>query len=229
MSAGDFGDGGSCYWGGRDDARAMLADNGAWAIRFYDAADKGYARAWVYQADADLLIVWNGYGKPFANPTLTIARIVAAHFNRSYKKIDLSNNGTDTGTLYINSGIGYAIADADELERTHDFDFEWDDPHAHACSNCGDYVHEDSVYYGADDQPYCESCYNQTFGSCADCGNTFDLDSLYYAGGDDYCEHCLDRLFSRCDNCEEYVAQADIIERDEHWYCADCDRELNTE
>ncbi len=33
---GDFGDGGSCYWGGRRGARTMLADHNSLAIRFFD-------------------------------------------------------------------------------------------------------------------------------------------------------------------------------------------------
>lgn len=227
-SAGDFGDSGSCYWGGRSDAREMLADNDGWAIRFYADQGNGFARAWVYKADDSLYVVWNGYGKPFANPTLTIARIVAAHFNLSYKKIYLSNNGNTSGTLYINSGIGYAVATPETLEGMTSFDFEWDDPNSTSCSNCGDYIHEDDIYYGADDQPYCRNCYYEYFSDCDNCGETYDRDNLHYVEGEgEYCEYCLGQLFDSCENCGEYTRHEDMVEANEHWYCRDCHTELN--
>lgn len=220
--SGEFGDAGSCYWGSNSEAREMLSENGAWAIRFYDETGKGYARAWVYQADDSLYIVWNGYGKPFANPTITIARVVAAHFNLSYKRIRLENNGTDTGTLYINSGAGYAIADVETLDGVGDFDLEWDDPNGCQCHNCGDRINEDDAYYGADDMQYCEHCYYQYFGSCDRCGETYDRDNLTYADGGDYCEYCLDQHFTYCEKCGEYVRNQNAVEVDGSWYCQNC-------
>jgi hypothetical protein len=38
---------------------------------------------------------------------------------------------------------------------------------------------------------YCEACYLDKFGTCADCDNTFDNDDLTEHNGDIVCRDCL--------------------------------------
>src|SRR5688572_6324743 len=77
--AGDFGDSGSCYWGGNAGARIMLNDNGGMAVCFFTDSGHGYARAWFVEIDTDLFIIFNGYGFGRGiNATLTIARVLAS-------------------------------------------------------------------------------------------------------------------------------------------------------
>src|SRR4029450_13317044 len=118
---GDFGDGGSCFWGKKTGAPAMIEETG-YAVRAYKPIGaytpaealkvsrkrRGYARAWFAKVSDNRLIVFNGYGEA----SITFARWLALLFNCTYKRIGLTNNGVGEGTLWINGGVGYMI-------RTH--------------------------------------------------------------------------------------------------------------
>lgn len=220
-NAGDFGDHGSCYWGGNSGAREMLKANSALAIRFYNADDKGIARAWLFEAEDNLYIVWNGYGFP-GYATLKIARIVATFLNLSYKKISLSNHTRTGGTLYINSGIGYAVGTSEAIDSLDSYDFEWADINEYECYNCGDGLTEDETYTGADGETYCLDCFYNRFDTCYECGETHWHEDLIYIGDYDYCEECAERLFICCDNCGEYVLPEQITNTPEGDLCENC-------
>lgn len=159
--AGDFGDGGSCYWGGREGAREMIYQNNGFAIRFYgDRYGKG--RAWVAEIAADVYVVWNGYGLG-GNSTLTAAMVLAYHLQVQYTQITLTNNGTSYDVLYINGGIGYAVGRWADIQDIDSHDLQWDVIHTYHCAECGEPLDEDDVYYGDDDQPYCSWCHSRLF------------------------------------------------------------------
>lgn len=128
--AGDFGDDGSCFWGGGGNsyARVMLRDNGARAIRFYSSADPaaaGVARAWIAPLEAEgLYIVFNGYGFP-GYATLAIARVFAQFMERSYRRLNLVNIGDTSGTLWINSGMGYVVGHSAAIAEMDFYDLHW--------------------------------------------------------------------------------------------------------
>ncbi|MBZ0304862.1 MAG: hypothetical protein K8I82_02220, partial [Anaerolineae bacterium] len=136
-NAGDFGESRySCFWGNRTGARTMLTENGGLAIRFY-RENKGFARAWLVSIEDDQYVIFNGYG--FAgNATLTIARLFAQFVGKTYKKIQLVNNGSASRTLYINNSIGYLIALANQLAQTGRYDFQWDEIYEETCYGCGE-------------------------------------------------------------------------------------------
>jgi hypothetical protein len=125
---GDFGDDGSCFWGGNAAALDMLYANGAQAIRFYNNYGHGIARAWLVPMEAEgITFIFNGYGFP-GNPTLTVAQAFARFTELRYQQVALTNNGSDDDTLWINSGIGYVIGKAKRIEEIHHYDFGWYDP-----------------------------------------------------------------------------------------------------
>lgn len=219
--AGDFGDSGSCYWGGNAGAIAMIENNGGLAICFYAPPGHGYARAWLAVISNDLQIVFNGYGFT-GNSTLTAARVVAFHLGVSYKKIILENNGTDHGTLWINSRVGYAIGKPETIEDLRHFDLGWEDEYAYRCENCGDSVDEDYTYHGADDLPYCESCYCDLFDSCHHCGETHWNYETHYIDHEIYCDYCVSRHFTLCDECDEWVANDNLQSHNGYAVCDDC-------
>jgi len=115
--SGDFGDSGSCYWGGRESARYQLeTQHNAFAVRFYQCDDEarkgkslssvGVGRCWIVVRDG-VACLFNAYG-----PTqlLTIARILAAKAGGTYKNIGcLSNEESYDGTLYINGEKGVGV------------------------------------------------------------------------------------------------------------------------
>lgn len=217
--SGDFGDQGSCFWGSNSGAREMLKENGALAIRFYEDG-KGIARAWVVELQTSLFVVFNGYG--FVQPTLTITRVLAQHLSATYKRIPLTNNGYDGGTLWINGGIGYLVGSVEALETIDAYDFEWYDYNTTTCENCGRSITEDAAYYAPDDNPYCEDCYYRRFDDCYHCGYTYDRDYITYVDGDAVCDACLHDLYVVCDNCGEYVHQNHAVRRKKGVYCQNC-------
>lgn len=211
--SGDFGDSGSCYWGGHSYAKVMLVDNGGQAIRFFDDSDKGIARAWLVPIE-EKYILFNGYGLS----TLDIARIFAQWQGLSYKKIDLANNDQTGGTLYINSGAGYLVGNQADIDGIDAYDFEWDGAE-YQCEHCERDLTEDELYVTPNDNHLCADCYYEVCSSCENCGRDLYRDDLYYADDSDYCERCLDRLFTRCVSCDEYRRHDTI---DKHGRCEYC-------
>ncbi|GAB4528032.1 MAG: hypothetical protein OHK0046_46480 [Anaerolineae bacterium] len=223
-NAGDFGDKGSCYWGGRRSALRMLENNDALAIRFYNEEGKGFGRAWVarHEPDTDLAIVFNGYGLA-GNATLRISRILADWLGVSYKKITLANRHTNGGTLYINaSGTAYLIGESTRIETLNHHDLDWETYAENACSNCGTELQDEEVYM-AHDEVYCMDCFYDRYDHCAVCGTVQSLDDMSYS--DDYghiCDVCTDRYFTWCEHCREYVHNRHILTRNEKTLCRQC-------
>lgn len=215
-----FGDKGACWLGNTPQAE-MLRDNAAWAIRFYDENDKGIARAWIARYD-EFNIVFNGYGFS-GSPTLTCARVLAMHLGVSYHKIANLRN-SDGDTIYPNGGYGYAVGPADVVQEMNNFDLGWDDPHHSSCYNCGDFVSEDYVCYGPDDNDYCERCYSRLFDHCDVCDQDYDHESVSYIEADDrhVCEWCMDRHYFICDGCAETFHNRNGKHRGEMTYCPKC-------
>lgn len=110
-AAGTFGDEGSCFWGGRNDARSIIRDNGGGAVRFFTTAkgSKGIARAWIAPGfpNPEDLILFNAYG---TMQTRDIARVLATWLGLEYQGIPLTVMGNTQGTLWINgvreNGLG---------------------------------------------------------------------------------------------------------------------------
>jgi hypothetical protein len=220
---GDFGDAGSCFWADRSDALTMLYDNGAWAVRFFDDNGDGYARAWFVNIGESLYVVFNGYGFP-TDSTFIIARTIAQWLKLSFKRIDVSNNGVNEGTMWINGGTGYIIGVVETIDQYSDYDLDWEDDGAYACYNCGTRLNEYDMYFGADDNTYCEHCYYDRFDSCEQCSNTHWREDIIHTGDSRYlCERCLDReSYQSCDNCGEWYPADTMQYVDDQLYCEGC-------
>lgn len=224
--AGDFGDAGSCLWNSREAGRTIMQDNGAKAVRFYNNDGRGIGRAWLYEIQPSLLVTWGGYGFK-ADSTLQIARVLAQHFNLTYKKISLVNQGDDGGLVWINNGRGYLLGLPGMVAPYSYYDLEFPTPEDH-CESCGRPVAEDNHYVGADDEFYCEECYYTRFEDCGYCGQVrFREDITYVQSAMSYvCDRCLDRDFDRCASCDEYFNHHDLTEYHEEVYCRNCFAEL---
>lgn len=227
--AGDFGDYGSCYWGGNAGAREMLVENGGLAICFFTDSGAGYARAWLVEVDDDLFIIFNGYGfGRGVNATLTIARVFSTFTTLSYKKISLDNR---TGsTLYINGDIGYIIGTPENIAQIDSWDFEWHDIYVDTCAACGTVVAEDDTYFGTDDMPYCYDCYVELFDRCESCEELHRSEDLYYVeAGDTYvCRVCRAREYDRCHSCNEWFEKGTLHIHQMYAYCWQCLNEETT-
>lgn len=144
--AGDFGDAGSCFFGGRTGIRMdMMSDGGFKAVRFftkdllgsrlgsgkYYKDYAGIGRAWIWTTkvmpktkgqtviDPEVYVIFNGYGPN----THWQASFVAAYLGLPMKAITLTNRGLSDHGLYVNDDIGYVIGDRAVIESITTLDF----------------------------------------------------------------------------------------------------------
>ena len=210
--AGDYGDHGSCFWGCRSGARAMLESNSGRAIRFYKEG-RGYARAWLAPYENGW-VCFNGYGID----TITIAQVLATHLGQTYKRVRLENNGEESGTLWINGGVGYFIGEEDAVQYNEHIDLEWDDEDgANRCYNCGN---EGDILIN--DSYYCEDCACELFSHCDHCGEWVDNDDITQVEDNYYCDHCRNRLCTQCHECNEWVMDGNTTDVDGDAVCNSC-------
>lgn len=113
--AGDFGDSGSCYWGGMESSRYALESGGGMAIRFFNEDGDGYARAWMVKARTDVYVIFNGYGF-YNHATMQIARIFATFLGTDYKDVRFDSD------VYLN-GDAFVVGETNEIERFNYFDY----------------------------------------------------------------------------------------------------------
>jgi formylmethanofuran dehydrogenase subunit E len=217
-SAGDYGDSGSCYWGCRRGARKLLDESGALAIRFYDENDDGMARAWICRGNG-LYYLFNGYGLETAD----IARIFAQYLGASYRQIDLANNGSDSGIIWINGGTGYAIGPEESVNGMSSYDLEIAE--GEKCADCGEYHDPEDMTYIDDHGYVCEDCLSD-YSYCEDCDCYYhndDIHRVYGARGWEryVCDSCLDN-YSQCEHCEEYFHSDNVREIDGNCVCDKC-------
>lgn len=225
---GDFGDDGSCYWGGKHDAREMLRDHGAYAIRFYhqgqvnlglDGKDTtvytGYGRAWLVPW-RDCFVAFNSYGQELS----TVSFVLARYLKRHYQRIELFNNDKTRGMLWINGGTGYAIGKSEIVKEWTYIDLRW--PVPLRCRECGEIT--DQPYYAESDKVLCLACFDRMYAPCADCsrailaygarrlstGEPICWDCSQERGRDPsmyLCAACDEPATSYCVNCDQYLCR----------------------
>jgi hypothetical protein len=130
---GDFGDGGSCYWGCNTEARKLINSNhhlyglrlfrpsnsGKW----YNGTLTGAGRCWIYRAlinRVPVLFIFNARGPRL----MEMASILAKHFNKSFKVVKLHNRGATSGILYIDGGTGIAIGPPQIVDKIISYDLQ---------------------------------------------------------------------------------------------------------
>lgn len=99
----------------------------------------------------------------------------------------------------------------------------------YTCDHCGCRIDEDEIWSGAGgDGCYCESCYDDLFFYCDECGETCDIEervdiderSSRYSR---LCTSCADREgYIRCDSCGEYHTYDMVETKDGNVYCEEC-------
>ena len=79
------------------------------------------------------------------------------------------------------------------------------------CADCGCVIEENEEYFElSDGSVICESCFNEDYFVCEDCGSIEPLDNAVtihgrYGSVEHYvCQCCADRNYSYCENCEKY-------------------------
>jgi hypothetical protein len=238
-NAGDFGDCGSCFWGGNAEARPALQAAGAFAIRIYDPAcagdlkagyrsGLGIGRAWIVP-QGDYHILFNGYmdhrlyGRSHTDDiTFVLGQLYAMFMQEEYRLIELCNFGDTGGTIYINGGRGMAIGPADVLEYIHRVDLEIEiDDDMTVCHECGDEC-EDNHYTMHNGHTICGYCYEQSAGTCEWCEEIFWDDDLTPVGDAYYCNRCLARQCTLCPECHTWYPNDEVREVQGDYLCDSC-------
>jgi hypothetical protein len=239
-SAGDFGDEGSCYWGGRKYARHMLMQKGCHAMRFWaisalDHANNkkrcigegwGTGRVWIIPKSTmhgDVLIAFNAY-RTDGRPIVHSARILATVMGSSYKRIGLLNNRNQSGIIYINGGHGFVLGPQDVCEKIDSLDLDIKGPWGR-CKECGDEMaNEDDVCDNDDCEPsdpcdmLCRPCHDGSVSHtyhCAACRRSWtpcsnEEDQLFDTRGRIICETCSADMH-QCPRCNRYSREPLLV------------------
>lgn len=250
--SGNFGDDGSCFWGGQWSAKELIRGEDGHALQVFMGKDDmlkpyraleeqatdgtelwGAGRCWaVPMGDKSSWVVFNDYCQDGIRPQLHLKEF-AKFFGEvmgweSYhtRKIDLTAGDEDSGVLYINGGKGIAV--------TRDTKYSWgsyDIPVSSCtcCDECGDGIDEHDAYT-VNDRTLCPDCYHEHYTWCNRCNDDVHRDyAVYNEDGDAYCEYCYDRTYTRCNECQCEVEHGDTTFVDE-WvgrrvygdYCQEC-------
>lgn len=93
------------------------------------------------------------------------------------------------------------------------------------CDCCGREVEnkEDLMYIEDTNEYVCESCRNNHYVECRDCGKIIHRNNAYRVGDDYVCESCRDS-YIECYNCGNLVHEYDVRydEHNDRYYCDDC-------
>lgn len=99
--------------------------------------------------------------------------------------------------------------------------------HFRICSNCGKYVHPDSVkYHFSTEKLLCKDCYTATHKKCSVCNrvlpNEFFVRSDFLPDDRPVCSRCVDNKLIECTDCEKYFPEEQINYIFGLPYCFDC-------
>lgn len=248
---GDFGDSGSCYWGGRAICRDILMDHHAWAVRTWDDAERnpelsyegGNGRAWLIPwqyEDRPALILYNGYrsiegrnGVHDENISEWFARWFSSWLGAQWRRTGLSNNNRTSETFYINSGSGYLIS-TDMPLWVDDIDLGWREPSRRCCSYCNERYNQneaDRTCFTVTangrrvTRNLCHDCYERHARRCDICNRLWMNGDLDMEGGMRVCPMCIGQA-PRCDGCgirnrAQYMTSVGTLH-----YCRSCADQL---
>ena len=94
------------------------------------------------------------------------------------------------------------------------------------CDRCGS-IHDDiDELTEIDDQFYCETCRDNGFYQCDDCGEWISS-HICLSNGNEICYSCYENNgYFTCDNCGEIFSNDYINEHNDEFFCDDCYREI---
>jgi hypothetical protein len=227
--SGGYGDGGSCYWNSKKDAKRMIVDAGGGALLLHKPNEDRIARCWWVPWN-EHLILFNGYTINGDNMSLTsFSRMVMDLTERTYyRKVSLNNRGTADGLLWINSSMGFLVGDQ-TIQDTVEVELDL----LPYCCECGQKFTETENII--DYRSYCDECYHDGCKHprirCYDCGDYINEENSYYSDitNQNYCEECYNEIFSSCEYCEADGITSDGHVVDGKWYCRHCFRDLFVE
>lgn len=99
------------------------------------------------------------------------------------------------------------------------------------CANCGEWIKRDESITGPDGEDYCESCSDNLFFYCEECGCTEWADDCVIIADNPYqrrcgnvsyvCRDCAGRVAYQCEDCGEWYTDG-IQDTRDGYRCEDC-------
>lgn len=96
------------------------------------------------------------------------------------------------------------------------------------CCDCGEWLPEEEFEYDYHGNPLCNSCFEDHYFVCEDCGDVEDADDMVtvhtYSSGEKYvCSYCAEHNYYRCMDCDEYFTRrAGYVDSNDDFLCDDC-------
>lgn len=211
--AGDFGDSNSCYWNSKARAKSIIAENHGFAFRLYEkkywGSYGGCGRVWVLPVEIGeetVYVIWNAYGKSLS----FFAKLFSEYLQKDYHFVNLSNQDTVDGVVWINDSAGFMIGSMDIIKTYAHFDLALDE--GDYCVQCGASVDEDSPL-DSEGRLICETCFDNDYTFCADCGEIISRRYEYVPHGMYYslCSVCIVESHFRSDYSYEYYHVDDLV------------------
>jgi len=222
---GAYGDDGSCYFGGRKGAVSMMRNEGNFFVMFITKDGDKFARAWVQEVDNENIVFFNLYSVGNKLVGLALAQQLAKHFNLPYRKINLVNDGSGDGELWINQEAGYWIGCKELKLDSNDtpyYDFRMEEIREDeedndeeteyvSCRNC-DYEGEtDEFYFDYAGRRICESCRNNYYICCHMEDKYYPFENVTWIEADMFFYN--DRLYYNFEGYVNNFANSGIVKR----------------
>lgn len=107
---------------------------------------------------------------------------------------------------------------ADYIRIDDDEEFEY----YSRCTECDDGLSEEDVYYGPDNNHYCQNCFDARWRICDECNETFlPGDMVEYDHGTVLCPGCNSDS-QHCDRCQRVFGASRLTEIDGERRCGSC-------
>lgn len=213
---GEFGDGGSCFWGGRSWSRKVIKDNGGRAVRFYKQEAgkvKGFARAWVGRCDQGF-VIFNVYGTTIR----AMANVLAGIFGMQARAVT-SKSDSD---IYFNTGGAWSIS----KKEIRQWDLTWRSMVVcPICKKISPYDKTTALISSERDEDghlvgYCAECRKGLL-FCPCCKREISNGSLreflpkgnLYTNSYFQCKLCYEIIGTRCGLCKKFAYGREIERR----------------
>lgn len=233
--AGDFGDSGSCFWGGRNMARRVMQKNGVLAVRFYKSIEgqRGIARAWIVLnvPFEGAVIVYNGYsGERWGDATRVITTVLSSYFKLPFRDFIFRSKTEGTGgNVYINdNGRCFLIGEERSIKLWEHYEFDWKSKVIAQCHITSEDIIEGDDYLEVDFNGrrvfVMRQAWEERASTCPHCDMMDLKENFVDVHGITYCSNCIVNYCVKCSKCEQFELMGDMawVEGEGMSVCPNC-------